>query len=188
MPVRPVRRGALMMSMLIAAIFLLVWNSSSLFGELQGQSQEFGPEIQTAMVALMLNIALIFFGWRNYVELLHEAELRADGERRAALLASTDVATGLLNRKGFADRGQGLCQRADATGRQIVIVSIQIHRFKAISDRHGYETGDELLRALAAAMTQAAGKDSIVARLSGDEFAVAFALKIDELPQAERIA
>ena len=177
-----------MLGMLIAAILLLVWNSSTLFEELKVENPKFSPDIQIAAVALMLNLALIFFGWRNYVDLLHEGELRADGERRAALLATTDVATGLLNRKGFADRGQDLCQRADAAGQQIVIISVQIHRFKAINDRHGYEAGDELLRVLAAAMNQAAGKDSIIARLSGDEFAVAFALKVDELPHAERVA
>ena len=43
----------------------------------------------------MLNVALILFGWRRYVDLLHEAEMRADGELRAAVLASTDTITGL---------------------------------------------------------------------------------------------
>ncbi|MEO5772782.1 MAG: bifunctional diguanylate cyclase/phosphodiesterase [Sphingomicrobium sp.] len=182
------RRNALVLWMLVAAVVLLVWNSSSLFAQLRAESQNFGPDVQMAIVALMLNIALIFFGWRSYVDLLHEADLRADGERRAALLASTDAATGLFNRKGFADRGQDLCRRAEADGRQIVILSVQIHRFKAVNDRHGYEAGDQLLKALAVAMTEAAGMGAIIARLSGDEFAVALALKTEDLPDAERIA
>ena len=105
----------------------------------------------------------------------HEAELRADGERRAAILASTDAHTGLLNRKGFADRAQALGQRASQAGQQLAIVSIQINRFKAVNDRHGYEVGDALLRSIAAAMIEALDPQAEIARLSGDEFAVALA-------------
>ena len=103
---------------------------------------DIGREAKIAGIALTLNVALILFGWRQYVDLQHEAELRADGERRAAVLASTDAHTGLLNRKGFADRAWALCQRACLAGQQLAIVSIQINRFKAVNDRHGYEVGD----------------------------------------------
>ena len=67
-----------------------------------------GPDLKIALIALTLNVALILFGWRRYVDLQHEAEMRKEGEARAALIASTDGMTGLLNRKGFADRGEEL--------------------------------------------------------------------------------
>ena len=35
-----------------------------------------------------------------------------------------------------------------------MILSVQIHRFKTINDRHGYEVGDTLLRPIAAAMSE----------------------------------
>ena len=113
--------------------------------------------------------------------------MRADGERRAALLASTDVATGLYNRKGFAEHALELCQRTGAAGQQLAILSVQIHRFKAVNDRHGYEAGDQLLRAIAVAMGESAGPEAVIARLSGDEFAIAFALDESELERAERV-
>lgn len=187
-PLLSARRDALVLGMLIGAILLLVWNSSSFFGQLRMEDARFGAEIQIASVALMLNVALIFFGWRRYVDLLHEADLRADGERRAALLASTDVTTGLLNRKGFADKGQELCNRAQSAGQHIVILSVQINRFKAVNDRHGYEVGDQLLKALADEMCDVAGRDVVIARLSGDEFAIALALDPGSLEDAEPIA
>ncbi|MFL6735152.1 MAG: putative bifunctional diguanylate cyclase/phosphodiesterase [Sphingomicrobium sp.] len=186
-PLSSARRDAFVLAVLIAAVVMLLWNGSSFFEELSVQGKQFGPEIQIASTALTLNVALIFFGWRRYVDLLHEAELRADGERRAALLATTDAATGLYNRKGFADRGLELGQRAGAAGRQLAILSVQINRFKAVNDRHGYEAGDELLKILALAMTETAGPDAVIARLSGDEFAFAFALDKNELHRAERL-
>jgi diguanylate cyclase (GGDEF)-like protein len=182
------RRRALMLTILIAAVLLLIWNGGTFFRHLSFASPDLGREARIASTALTLNVALILFGWRQYVDLQHEAELRADGERRAAVLASTDAHSGLLNRKGFADRALALGRQAGELGRQLAIVSIQINRFKAVNDRHGYEVGDTLLRSIAAAMTGTLDGEAAIARLSGDEFAVALALDTDATDEAERAA
>jgi diguanylate cyclase (GGDEF)-like protein len=83
---------------------------------------------------------------------------------------------------------QALCARAAERRDHLVILSIQIHRFKTINDRHGYEVGDTLLRSIAAALNDTLGSDTEIARLSGDEFAVALALAPSETPRAEQIA
>ena len=177
-----------MLAILIVAVMLLIWNGSTFFRQVMFADADLGREARIASTALTLNVALILFGWRQYVDLLHEAELRADGERRAAILASTDAHTGLLNRKGFADRAQALCQRACGAGQHLAILSVQINRFKSVNDRHGYEVGDTLLRSIAAAMTEALGEGAEIARLSGDEFAVALAIEPGEVKAAEQAA
>jgi diguanylate cyclase (GGDEF)-like protein len=53
---------------------------------------------------------------------------------------------------------------------------IQVHRFKAVNDQHGYDTGDRLLKTISASLATSLGPQAVLARLSGDEFAVAFAL------------
>jgi diguanylate cyclase (GGDEF)-like protein len=169
------RRDVLLLSILIAAVFLLIWNGSEFFARVTKAETGLGPGLKIALIALTLNVALILFGWRRYVDLQHEAEMRQEGEARAALIASTDGMTGLLNRKGFADKGEELRQAAAADGQQLVILSMQLNRFKAINDRHGYDVGDQLLRMIASAMEQTAGPDNLVARLAGDEFAIALA-------------
>ena len=169
------RRDVLVLSILIAAVFLLIWNGSEFFGRLTKAESGLGPGLKVAMIALTLNVALILFGWRRYVDLQHETEMRKEGEARAALIASTDGMTELLNRKGFADKGELLRQSAEADGQQLIILSMQLNRFKAINDRHGYDVGDQVLRMIASAMEQAAGPDNLVARLAGDEFAIALA-------------
>ncbi|HEX6660971.1 MAG TPA: EAL domain-containing protein [Sphingomicrobium sp.] len=182
------RREAVVLSILIAAVVLLVWNGSSFFNHLRIAGPQFGADIRVASTALTLNVVLILFGWRRYVDLQHEAELRADGERRAAVLASTDSATGLYNRKGFADNADVLSTVARERGEHLAIVSIQIHRFKTVNDQHGYDMGDRLLREIADSLNETLGPDSVIARLSGDEFAVAFALEPNELARADMIA
>ena len=97
------RRDAVVLSVLIIAVLLLIWNGSAFFSNIRVEG-EFASDVRLASTALTLNVALILFGWRRYVDLQHEAEVRAEQEQRAALLATTDSATGLFNRKGFADR------------------------------------------------------------------------------------
>jgi diguanylate cyclase (GGDEF)-like protein len=182
------RREAVVLTILIAAVILLVWTGRSFFDHMRIAGPQFGADIRIASTALTLNVVLILFGWRRYVDLQHESELRADGERRAAVLASTDSATGLYNRKGFADNADALSVTARQRGEHLVIVSIQIHRFKTVNDQHGYDIGDRLLREIARSLNEALGQESVIARLSGDEFAVAFALAASELPRADLIA
>jgi diguanylate cyclase (GGDEF)-like protein len=122
------------------------------------------------------------------MELRHEAEMRAEGERRAAALAVTDHVTGLSNRKGFADRAEDLSTAGRGHGRHIAVVSIQIRRFKVVNDQHGYDTGDELLNCVAAGLADAAGEEAVVARLSGDEFGLAVAADEFDMAQVEALA
>ncbi|HEU0310325.1 MAG TPA: EAL domain-containing protein [Sphingomicrobium sp.] len=182
------RRDVLVLTILIAAVFLLIWNGSEFFQRLTKAEMGLGPGLKVALIALTLNVALILFGWRRYVDLLHEAEMRKEGETRAALIASTDGMTGLLNRKGFADRGEELRQRASAEGQQLAILSLQLNRFKAINDRHGYDVGDRMLRLIASALEQAVGQQGLVARLAGDEFAIALASPREAVANAETLA
>ena len=180
------RRDALVLAILIGAVMMLIWNGARFFGQIAYATDESaGPGLQIASTALTLNVALILFGWRRYVDLQHEGELRADSERRAAILAETDAMTGLYNRKGFADHGQQLSAGAAARGDKLVILSIQMHRYKSINDRHGYEVGDELLRLIAQSIGESVPAGAVIARLSGDEFAVALGLSDDALGQAE---
>jgi diguanylate cyclase (GGDEF)-like protein len=174
------RRDAIVLGTLIAAVFLLIWNGSAFFHQLS-VTQAFGPGLQVASTALTLNVALILFGWRRYVDLQHEAEKRAEGEMRAAIAASTDAVTGLLNRKGFADRAEGLWGRARESDRRLLLISLQVNRLKPTIDRYGYEAGDALLRSIAESVSGLTGEDALAARLGGDEFVVAMALPVERL-------
>ncbi|MES2001354.1 MAG: EAL domain-containing protein [Pseudomonadota bacterium] len=167
------RREAVVLAVLITAVMLLVWNGSAFFHNMRIAGAQFGREIQLASTALTLNVALILFGWRRYVDLQHEAESRAEHEQRAAVLASTDPVSGLYNRKGFSDRADELAADARSSGQRLAIVSLHIHRFKAINDQHGFEVGEQLLKNIAALLRRDIAGQGCIGRLSSDEFAVA---------------
>jgi len=182
------RRDAVVLVVLITAVMLLIWNGSAFFNHLPMGDENFGPAIRLASTALTLNVALILFGWRRYIDLQHEAEMQAEHERRAVVLATTDPVTGLFNRKGFADYAGQLCIEAGKRGDSLVVISFQMHRFKSVNDQHGHETGDRLLKTMSISLTDELGPDAILARLSGDEFAAALALRPDNMKRVDELA
>jgi len=85
-----------------------------------------------------------------------------------------DDLTGLLNREAFRRLLAGAVARAVRTGDRLVLVYLDLDRFKGINDTLGHEAGDAALRAVADRLREAAGDGGVVARLSGDEFALFF--------------
>src|SRR6185503_398876 len=77
---------------------------------------------------------------------------------------------------------------AGARGANLVVISFQIHRFKAVNDQHGYDAGDLLLKSISTALETVLGDEAVIARLSGDEFALALALGADETSRADEVA
>jgi diguanylate cyclase (GGDEF)-like protein len=181
-----VRHDWVVLGTVIAAVVLLIGNGTDFFRQLDRAEVILGPGAQVAAIALTLNVALILFGWRRYVDLQHETERRLEGEHRAAIAASTDPVTGLLNRKGFADSAEDLRAEAARDGNSLLIVSLQLHRFRSVYDRHGYDTGDALLRSISVSVLENSGEGSVVGRMGGDEFAIASILSDDGRKDAEK--
>jgi diguanylate cyclase (GGDEF)-like protein len=93
-----------------------------------------------------------------------EAELR--------YLADHDSLTGLLNRRRFrAELDQHVSFTARYGGRGAVMV-IDIDGLKEVNDRLGHLAGDTLIRRVAEILRERVRATDLVARLSGDEFAV----------------
>jgi diguanylate cyclase (GGDEF)-like protein len=67
----------------------------------------------------------------------------------------------------------------------VAIVAIDLDGFKPVNDRHGHHAGDDLLRQVAARLTECMATHGIAARFGGDEFML---LKNVENGQAGRDA
>ena len=88
---------------------------------------------------------------------------RLEAKHALARQASQDFLTGLPNRAAFLSALQ------DMKGR-IAIVAIDLDGFKPVNDRFGHHTGDELLRQVAARLSECIANDGLAARYGGDEF------------------
>jgi diguanylate cyclase (GGDEF)-like protein len=84
--------------------------------------------------------------------------------------AYRDPLTGLPNRALFLERLER--SLADADRGPMVVLFIDLDRFKAVNDSLGHRAGDELLTEVASRLREALGPSDVPARLGGDEFAV----------------
>ena len=94
--------------------------------------------------------------------------LEQELERRA----TTDGLTGMPNRLAFDEWWAEAWKDASATGRPLSLLMIDIDHFKAYNDTHGHLAGDERLRAVSDAITDALPASSRLARYGGEEFAL----------------
>jgi diguanylate cyclase (GGDEF)-like protein len=143
---------------------------------------------QTLVIALLLNVALILFGWRRHRELAAELQLHLAAEARANQLASRDPLTGFLNRRAFPEEGATLLARLDRARKAMALMMIDLDHFKIVNDMHGHAIGDALLRHVADEIGNVVPSGAVVARFGGDEFACAFAFEPDYPETVERVA
>lgn len=121
--------------------------------------------------AVLLNIALIIFGWRRYRDLTQEVADRQMAENEARLLAETDDLTKCLNRRSIGPATEQLIVSAKERGQLVAFLMIDVDNFKQVNDVYGHAVGDEMLRTTAARIKQELPAGSVIARLGGDEFA-----------------
>jgi diguanylate cyclase (GGDEF)-like protein len=87
-----------------------------------------------------------------------------------AFQARFDWLTSLPNRLSFEASLQEAFSRASVSGERILLVSIDLDRFKQVNDTFGYAGGDELLREVAFRLSSALNEGDFLARVGGDEF------------------
>ncbi|MEX0590687.1 MAG: diguanylate cyclase, partial [Xanthobacteraceae bacterium] len=99
---------------------------------------------------------------------LRAAERFGSMQRDLVRLATTDPLTALLNRRAFFEKAEDVCAHAGA-GSRLSAIMLDIDHFKRINDGYGHDAGDQVIRAVA---KTAAGRNEIVGRLGGEEFAL----------------
>lgn len=97
-----------------------------------------------------------------------------------------DALTGVLNRRGFYDKGEALFNSASETGQSFIIFYGDLNGLKCINDQYGHRAGDEAIMATASLMQASFSEDDLVARMSGDEF-IAIAVDTSTKERAQEI-
>jgi len=165
-------RDLIALGIAAAAIIMFVGTGSSVFPEVVRSLAGLGGGPEKALVnALLLNIALIIFGWRRYRQLAAEVHERRRAEEQARLLAETDPLTGCFNRRSIGKASAELAAVCADRGEAIALIMIDLDNFKQINDLNGHGAGDMVLRECAARISAELPPSGLLARLGGDEFA-----------------
>ena len=99
-------------------------------------------------------------------------EARDDAERRLQHLAMYDALTDLPNRVFFRDRLDHALKKTRRRIEELVLLMLDLDRFKDINDTLGHAAGDEVLRQVAQRLAVVTREGDSIARLGGDEFAI----------------
>lgn len=126
------------------------------------------------MLALYLNVLLERFQVRQFLD-----------RRAIEDLAQRDPLSGLLNRRSFTPMAEGVLRTAARSGAPVSVLAVDADHFKAINDRHGHGTGDEVIQAIARTMGDTLRSSDLLVRMGGEEFA---ALMPDTDLEAGRVA
>ncbi len=121
------------------------------------------PELMETMKTLTALIG------RFFTIVTEREELREKLER----LALTDELTALPNRRAWEQGLQREISRAERTGESLCVALVDLDDFKGYNDVQGHPAGDGLLRETAEAWSACLRPTDLLARIGGDEFALA---------------
>ncbi len=107
------------------------------------------------------------------LELTREVERRKRAESALQSLAITDPLTGLYNRRGFNTLADQLLKQARRSGQPFLLFLADLDGLKIINDTYGHLEGDQSINAAAAILKDTFRASDVIARIGGDEFAVA---------------
>ncbi|BCN92347.1 hypothetical protein THMIRHAM_01320 [Thiomicrorhabdus immobilis] len=100
--------------------------------------------------------------------------------------ATHDELTGLVNRQVFQDRLEHALQQAKRQQKLVVVVFVDLDKFKQINDGLGHQAGDEVLTEVASRLQGLLRSCDTVARMGGDEFTLVLE-DLHDLQSAERV-
>jgi diguanylate cyclase (GGDEF)-like protein len=92
--------------------------------------------------------------------------------KNLVIMSSTDVLTGILNRRGFFNVIQPLSYLAQRNNLSLGFMMIDIDHFKQINDRYGHQKGDKILAKIASILRTNIRTSDIIGRYGGEEFIV----------------
>ena len=170
-------KAFLLTSVLCAFYCLLTWVFPAQGGILAGQFalivDKFrgGVQMDAELVnSLVIHCAFLFAG--TWISVGLSTGFR-EKMGRLEVHAVRDPLTGLPNRRGFMDMLGLQIAKAVHWDWPVAILVLDLDHFKKVNDRFGHPVGDRVLAAAASLMREAAGPLDNVARIGGEEFAVA---------------
>ncbi|ACE92847.1 MULTISPECIES: putative bifunctional diguanylate cyclase/phosphodiesterase [Rhizobium] len=148
-----------------ATLGKLVWTSRSPGNVAYAQVR---PMVIEALGLVgMFFMVLLAIGW------LAGRRLKAE-ENSAREEALRDRLSGLSNRDGLGLAVDGFVAEARQSKRNVLLLYLDLDGFKEVNDSYGHGTGDQLIRAVAAGLQVLIPQGAVLARIGGDEFAIAF--------------
>ena len=86
--------------------------------------------------------------------------------------ATTDVLTGIPNRRHFMEIVNREIERAKRYHTEFALAIVDLDFFKSVNDNHGHQVGDDVLKKFCVICEQSVRASDIVGRVGGEEFGI----------------
>jgi len=106
------------------------------------------------------------------VYLIMDVTRRKRAEEQLHQQAMSDELTGLPNRRFFNESMSAATAMARDRQSSLAVLYVDLDGFKVVNETMGHAAGDEILVQTAARLSAAVGRQGVVSRIGGDEFAV----------------
>jgi diguanylate cyclase (GGDEF)-like protein/PAS domain S-box-containing protein len=93
-----------------------------------------------------------------------------EARRRIEYLSQHDALTGLPNRTRLQEFLDGKLKAVPTADQPLVMISLDLDRFKPVNDLLGHAAGDRVLNEVSHRLGECIRSDDLVARIGGDEF------------------
>lgn len=108
----------------------------------------------------------------HFVAIERDVSAQQALQRKLAELADRDPLTGLFNRRKFFEALDAAWLQFDSTRKPFAVIGLDLDEFKGINDRHGHDSGDIVLQAVATIVQQTCRPHETAARMGGEEFSL----------------
>lgn len=129
--------------------------------------------LRDSAIILAATVAIAVYGATSMVSAQRERDRAHAAAQAATELATTDVLTGLRNRRVEQRELPLAVAHARGQGRLLAVAMIDLDGFKRVNDRLGHETGDDVLRQVSGTIAEVSRSTDTLVRHGGDEFLLA---------------
>jgi diguanylate cyclase (GGDEF)-like protein len=133
-----------------------------------GGTQKMITSLRDGRIVAVVNTPTPDGGWVATHDDITEVKL---AEERITHVANHDALTGLANRSLFSEMLEQALKRV-RRGERLAVLYLDLDHLKRVNDTLGHPIGDQLLKQVADRLRACVRDIDLVARLSGDEFAV----------------
>ena len=125
------------------------------------------------LVLTALAATLMWVAGRYRVQTANDMAIITKSAQQLHAMSMTDPLTLLANRRSLIRELSRLHALAIRQQSLLVLLYLDVDSFKAVNDRYGHKTGDELLTQFGERLLTVSREADVVGRLAGDEFCLA---------------
>ena len=127
------------------------------------------PKFLVVAVLMISDVAAL---WRAVCVYALQIAKRVAEQAQVETRVRRDELTSLPNRLAFFEGLRSAFARLDRLHERFAVLYLDLNDFKSVNDRFGHAVGDKLLVQVGRRLTDCVREVDLVARLSGDEFAI----------------